>query len=796
MARTQKPARVHAATPQPTAERREHPRAVATTCVRRTLIFVACGLVAFSTAAIVAPVARGATLPWTDTSAFVAYITQAIPAVWLTMWFTGAALLLISLTWTVIAVTRRPTRRSDVAASEQLPTARSHTEPPSTPSPASVAKSQHGAPTVFISHSSANNQFGIDLAQRLASALRSADAVWYDATGKPDNDFATGLGGGDRWWERIKEEIRTRAVFVVILSPEAMASKWVIDEIDLAWAAAKIIVPILYRECAVPDDLRLIQMVSFEAPTQFDEAFEKLLAAVRLGRSRRVDSSARRLRPIGMPAIPHLYGRDSEKSTVLQALRDNDSIGIYALKGMGGIGKTALAAWITQEAVKDEGHFPGGAAWIPCDNLKSKDDLLEIFRKIARTFGRDDVALETGPEALQRRVVELLYDQPRTLLTLDNVEPELPVDQLLQLLRIPEHTALLVTARHRLDVDLTQVILDPLDDLDGARLFIHRLKSIAKTRSKKGEERPTEEEKQYIPAIVAALGGLPLAIRLTATYCGNQAIHVGKMLHTLEHDKLNAGPFADPQHGLHACFDRSLRALTQEQQRLFAGLSLFAGASIPRGAALTVATAIMLESQNDETSSNSQVLIEDRKQAIGEQAVISLVDAAVVDAVIGERLRLHPLLRAYAEERFASLDPIVQATLGTDMLYYWTTFAEENANDFGDLALTAEREGLDYAAEWAHSHGRPDIADRISQARARAGTVRTLVQTNVLSRMERSPAYDLHVTEQYRKVLQDLITDFRGDSIGHVTTDIVSAIASWVHQASFKFKSTITGPGN
>src|SRR5579859_3927428 len=128
------------------------------------------------------------------------------------------------------------------------------------------------APRIFVSHSHADNDFGIRLVKRLRSALGDETAVWYDAAG--------GLGGGEAWWDKIKLELRTRPVFIVILSPEALASKWVQDEINIAWRQknnreGKHIIPLQYRPCEIPVDLATLQVISFLSPDAYELAFKE-----------------------------------------------------------------------------------------------------------------------------------------------------------------------------------------------------------------------------------------------------------------------------------------------------------------------------------------------------------------------------------------------------------------------------------------------------------------------------------------------------------------------------------------
>ena len=127
-------------------------------------------------------------------------------------------------------------------------------------------------PRIFISHSHADNDFCTGLVQDLRAALGDESAVWYDTQG--------GLRGGDMWWQKILKELSTRDVFVVVLSPEAMSSRWVNREIDIAVNKDMLIIPLLYRNCSVRLDLGTIQQISFLTLKTYDAAFEELLIAL------------------------------------------------------------------------------------------------------------------------------------------------------------------------------------------------------------------------------------------------------------------------------------------------------------------------------------------------------------------------------------------------------------------------------------------------------------------------------------------------------------------------------------
>lgn len=132
---------------------------------------------------------------------------------------------------------------------------------------------------LFISHSHVDNTFGVRLAEDLRRTLGDEHAVWYDISG--------GLHGGDAWWRKIVQEIAARPIFLVVLSPDAMESRWVNDEIDLAWnlkntPEGKTIIPVLYRDCQPRADLRTRHIISFLPPRSYETALAETLAALGL----------------------------------------------------------------------------------------------------------------------------------------------------------------------------------------------------------------------------------------------------------------------------------------------------------------------------------------------------------------------------------------------------------------------------------------------------------------------------------------------------------------------------------
>src|SRR5690349_6735400 len=98
---------------------------------------------------------------------------------------------------------------------------------------------------IFVSHSHEDDAF----CRELVAAVRAAGAdVWYD-----EQDLGSG-----RLLLTIERELRARPIFIVILSPAALASDWVRDESSWAYTLLRrepqrVILPVLARPIDAAD---------------------------------------------------------------------------------------------------------------------------------------------------------------------------------------------------------------------------------------------------------------------------------------------------------------------------------------------------------------------------------------------------------------------------------------------------------------------------------------------------------------------------------------------------------------
>jgi TPR repeat protein len=107
--------------------------------------------------------------------------------------------------------------------------------------------------SAFISYSREDSEFALRLAQDMKAAGAN---VWLDQID---------IKLGHPWDDAIEDALTEAPQMLVILSPASSKSSNVRDEIDFALRAGKIVVPILYVDCAIPLRLGRTQRIDFRA---------------------------------------------------------------------------------------------------------------------------------------------------------------------------------------------------------------------------------------------------------------------------------------------------------------------------------------------------------------------------------------------------------------------------------------------------------------------------------------------------------------------------------------------------
>ncbi|GHA65359.1 tetratricopeptide repeat protein [Streptomyces termitum] len=198
-----------------------------------------------------------------------------------------------------------------------------------------------------------------------------------------------------------------------------------------------------------------------------------------------------------IPAVAaHFTGRTSELASLEEKFTDPGEVLVQAVHGLGGVGKSALAArWAA-------GRHEPVRWWITADTAASVD---AGTAALARALQPGLAALPAEVQA--ERAIRWLADHPdRWLLVLDNVESPAHVRPLLD--RVPGGRVLITTRLasgwHR---HATVVRLDVLAPADAVELFTRVL-------TQHGPRDLTGAE-----ALCAELGHLALAVEQAAAYC-------------------------------------------------------------------------------------------------------------------------------------------------------------------------------------------------------------------------------------------------------------------------------------
>jgi len=97
---------------------------------------------------------------------------------------------------------------------------------------------------VFISYSRKDQEYVRKLAEDLDQRLDGG--VWFDQSD---------IQAGDKWRERLVNGIREAHVVVLVLSPDAAVSKYVLMELNVALETGKKVIPILYRPVKLQGEL-------------------------------------------------------------------------------------------------------------------------------------------------------------------------------------------------------------------------------------------------------------------------------------------------------------------------------------------------------------------------------------------------------------------------------------------------------------------------------------------------------------------------------------------------------------
>ena len=342
---------------------------------------------------------------------------------------------------------------------------------------------------------------------------------------------------------------------------------------------------------------------------------------------------------------PAFTGRTAELGRLLAAasstIAGSAVIGIHAVDGMAGIGKTAFAVHAAHQLC---GHFPDGQIFLRLHAHTAGHqpvDPAEALATLLLTTGLAPQQIPPGLEARSATWRDRLAGK-RVLLVLDDAADS---DQVRPLLPGLPGCLVLVTSRRRLTAleEADPISLGTLPPGQAIDLFI---RLAARPGLQPADPAVTE--------VARLCGCLPLAIRMVAAGIRH---HPAWMVTDLAaelataRDRLEALQAEDVS--VAAAFDLSYQDLTPSQQQLFRRLGLHPGTDIDAYAAAAL----------DDTD------LQTARRRLGE-----LHDHNLIGEPARGRYRFHDLLREYAQARVtADSAQDNQAATGRLLHYYLHT---------------------------------------------------------------------------------------------------------------------------
>jgi len=355
------------------------------------------------------------------------------------------------------------------------------------------------------------------------------------------------------------------------------------------------------------------------------------------------------------PVLLHFVGRATELATLQAHLRQSQRNRLVALVGMGGLGKTTLAAHLAHDL---RAQFPDGVLWA----YVAGTEPLDILGGWAQAYGYDF----SGLSDVENRAAALrgVLADKQALIVVDDVRS---LSRARPLLVGGSQCVTLFTTR---DLDVATALgaypypLDEMTPEDGEQLLARIL----------GEER-VAAEREAAQEICTLLQNLPLAVEITAQRLlsrpRRRLADMAQRLHNVQ-DRLD---LAISDRAVRTSFMVSWESLDSALQRTFALLGVFEGRSF-------AAPALAYLAELDVYST------EDRLFAL---TALSLLTEEEED-----RYRQHPLLADFAREQLDDDQSVFRR-----MAAYYLTFAQENQTDY--TALQPEWENMMAGMQTAHT---------------------------------------------------------------------------------------------
>ncbi len=346
--------------------------------------------------------------------------------------------------------------------------------------------------------------------------------------------------------------------------------------------------------------------------------------------------------------IVSFTGRQQELQELVHAAAGTGGVvGIHAIGGMAGVGKTAFAVHVAHRLAD---RFPGGQIFLPLHGHTPGQQPVDPENALASlllTLGVPAGQIPPGVEARMALWRDRLAER-QLLLILDDAASS---DQVLPLLPGVGGSLVLVTSRRHLSAldDATAISLDTLPPVEAAALLVRLAGRAGLTAADPA-----------VDQITRLCGYLPLAIGMVARQLYHHpAWSVAGQAAELAAARDRLELMATENLSVAAAFDLSYAKLTLDQQRLFRRLGLHLGPDIDGYAAAALDSTDLPAARRGLEALYDQYLLAEPAQG---------------------RYRLHDLIREYARALAARDDLDRDRNQATARLLDYYQYAAALAN--------------------------------------------------------------------------------------------------------------------
>ncbi len=334
--------------------------------------------------------------------------------------------------------------------------------------------------------------------------------------------------------------------------------------------------------------------------------------------------------PTGIPTnlpysgVVEFVGRDAVMSQLHKMLQQGHRVAVFAIAGMGGVGKTELAL---QYALKYQPIYPAGLCWLSARGVDVGTQIVQFGRSLLDLNPPEDVELVEQVKFCWRH-----WQSGEVLLVLDDVTDYAAIKPYLPPSTAPRFKVL-ITTRLRLGASVNQLELEVLDESA----------ALALLESLMGGDR-IQLERDCAQQLCAQLGYLPLGLELVGRYLARKPdLSLAAMQQRLQDKRLAALALRQTdadmtaRSGVAAAFELSWETLSESAKSLGCLLSLFAAAPIP-------------------WSLVEQCLADRDPEDLEEVRDNELINLHLLQRTNPGTCRLHPLIRDFFQKKLEQLN--------------------------------------------------------------------------------------------------------------------------------------------